>query len=411
MANTNAQGKIPNVAQHGFGSFRTDLFGRIKVSDAFTIFDSSHRYQESQDFDEETAGNGTVTFLPNESSLSLQVGTASGDRVTLESYKVFPYQPGKSLQVMQTFVMSPAKANLRQRAGYFSRQNGVFLELDGSIVYLVLRSYVSGSIVETRVAQNDWNVDQLNGDGPSDYVLDLNKGQIFWSEYEWLGVGSVRCGFAINGYFIPVHQFNHANVISSVYMTTASLPLRYEIENVGITESSSTLKQVCATVISNGGYLKGSDVWTAMRPAEVVEETYFPLIAIRMKSGRTDSVIVPELINIFPVSNEDFEWALIKNPDTLTGGSWITSSPRNNVEYNITCTGMSGGTHSLEGFFGAGNHSAVPVNYGEVRNFNLQLGRTNDTTPVSDVYVLAARVTTGSNNGTVKSSLSWFDLI
>jgi hypothetical protein len=148
-----------------------------------------------------------------------------------------------------------------------------------------------------------------------------------------------------------------------------------------------------------------------MRPAEVVEEDYFPLVAIRMKSGRTDSVIVPELINIFPVSSEDFEWALIKNPETLTGGSWVTSSPRNNVEYNITATAMTGGTHTLEGFFGAGNHSAVPVNYGEVRNFNLQLGRTNDTTPTSDVYVLSARVTVGSTNGTVKSSLSWFDLI
>jgi len=411
MANHNAQGKIPNVAQHGFGSFRTDLFGRIKVSDAFTIFDSSHRYQASQDFDEELTGGASVTFSSTQSSVLLNVGTAQGDKATLESYKIFPYQPGKSLQVMQTFVMSPAKAGLRQRAGYFSRENGVYLEVDGTTVSLVLRSYVSGSVVETRVAQEDWNTDQLNGDGPSDYVLDLSKGQIFWSEYEWLGVGSVRCGFAINGYFIPVHQFNHANNIDSVYMTTASLPLRYEIENLTAQAQAATFKQVCATVISNGGYLKGSDVWTAMRPAEVVEEDYFPLVAIRMKSGRTDSVIVPELINIFPVSSEDFEWALIKNPETLTGGSWVTSSPRNNVEYNITATAMAGGTHTLEGFFGAGNHSAVPVNYGEVRNFNLQLGRSNETTPTSDVYVLAARVTVGSTSGTVKSSLSWFDLI
>ena len=411
MANHNAQGKIPNVAQHGFGSFRTDLFGRIKVSDAFTIFDSSHRYQASQDFDEEVSGAGAVNFVSSESSLILSVGTAQGDKATLESYKIFPYQPGKSLQVMQTFVMDAARAGLRQRVGYFSRENGVYLEVDGTNVYLVLRSSVSGEVVETRVAQEDWNTDQLNGDGPSDYVLDLSKGQIFWSEYEWLGVGSVRCGFAINGYFIPVHQFNHANNIDSVYMTTASLPLRYEIENVTAQPDSSRLKQVCATVISNGGYLKGSDVWTAVRPADVVEEDFFPLIAIRMKAGRTDSVIVPELINIFPVSNEDFEWALIKNPTTLTGGSWVTSSPRNNVEYNITCTGLTGGTPTLEGFFGAGNHSAVPVNYGEVRNFNLQLGRSNSASPVSDVYVLAARVTPGSNNGTVKSSLSWFDLI
>lgn len=409
MANHNAQGKVPNVSQHGYSSFRTDLFGRIKTSEPFTLFDSSHRYQKSLDFSEETSGSATVTYIENESTVSLNVGTVSGDKATLESYKIFPYQPGKSLQVMQTFVFSPAKANLRQRAGYFSRQNGVYLEQDGTETYLVLRAYISGSVVNTRVAQADWNIDQVNGDGPSDYQLDLSKGQIFWSEFEWLGLGSVRVGFVFDGYFVPVHQFNHANLVTSVYMTTASLPLRYEIENLGATASSSALKQVCATVISNGGYFKPVELWTATRQSATVGTTLYPLIAIRMVAGRTDSVVIPDGINIFPTTTGEFEYALIKNPTTLTGGSWTTSTPKNNVEYNTTATAISGGSLVLEGFFGSTNQAVESVTVSETKNFFLQLGRTNAEIPVSDVFVLALKVMSGT--GSAKSSLSWFDLL
>ena len=66
MANTNGQGNVPNVSQHGFSSFRTDLFGRIKTSEPYTLFDSSHRYKRNDDFSEEVAGVGSVTYLVNE---------------------------------------------------------------------------------------------------------------------------------------------------------------------------------------------------------------------------------------------------------------------------------------------------------------------------------------------------------
>jgi len=400
-------GKIPNVSQHGYSSFRTDMFGRIKISEGYSLFDSSHRYNENGDFSDITTSGASVSHIAEQSSSALTVSTTSGSKVHRETKKVFPYQPGKSLQVLQTFVFAPPKTNLRQRAGYFSRQNGFYLEQDGTNVYLVKRSYTTGSVVETRIPQSEWNVDTLDGNGPSDIVLDLTKAQILFSEYEWLGVGSVRMGFAIDGYFIVAHQFNHANHIDSVYMTTASLPCRYEIENTGTTASSSTMKQVCISVISNGGYFKSNKTHTVLRSSATVGTSYYPLIAIRMASGKTDSVIVPGLINLFPTTADDFEWALIKNPTSVTGGSWLTHSALN-VEYNISATSMVGGEHMLEGFFGATNQTTTEEG-GNVANFVFQLGRTNSDTPVSDVYVLSAKAVTGTGN--VKSSFGWFDLL
>jgi hypothetical protein len=134
---------------------------------------------------------------------------------------------------MQTFVLNPAKANLRQRVGYFSRENGIYLEQDGLDTYLVVRSFASGEVVNTRVAQEDWNVERLLGDGKTDHTLDLSKAQIMFIEVEWLGVGSARVGFMFNGVPIVVHRFDHANIVEGVYMTTACLPVRYEIENTG----------------------------------------------------------------------------------------------------------------------------------------------------------------------------------
>lgn len=391
--------------------FRTDLFGRTKVSEPHTIFDSQHRYKPSGDYSDTTTGTASVSYNANQSTELLSVGTASGDKVTRESKRVFPYQPGKSLQVMQTFVFAPGKTNLRQRVGYFSRQNGVYLELEGTTAYLVKRSYTTGQVVEVRVPQSQWNTDKFDGDGPSDIVLDFTKAQIFFSEYEWLGTGSVRVGFAHDGYFLTAHQFNHANYLDSVYMTTASLPIRYEIENTGATASSSSMKQICATVISNGGYTRQTENWSAVRSTSVsVASDYYPVVSIRMASGRTDSVILPAALDVLPTSQGDYQWALIRN-GTITGGTWVNHTDSSgNVDYNITATSMTGGVIIETGLIGASNQATSNVHLNEsLARWDLQLGRTNADTPVSDTVTLAVR-SLGGTQGT-RGGLSWTDML
>ena len=408
----NPRNNVSKPSRDQANLFRTDMFGRVKTAEPFTIFDSQHRYKVAGDWSDETTGTASSVYLPNASMDTLTVGADAGDKMTRESKRVFLYQPGKSLQVMQTFVFGPAKSGLRHRAGYFSRQNGYFLERSGTDVYLVGRSYVSGSVVESRVPQSEWNMDPLDGSGPSDVVLDLSKTQIFFSEYEWLGSGSVRLGFAIDGNFVIAHQFNHANHIQSTYMTTASLPIRYEIENLVATESASSLGQICASVIVNGGYQRITESWTAARTATVnVGSDYYPLVSIRMTEGRTDSIILPSSAEILPVAQGNYEWALVRNA-TLTGGTWVTHTPSTgNTQYNISATAMTGGTVVAEGFINASNQAsaAIDVGNGNLARFDLQLGRTNSSTPVSDTLTLALRSLGGTQSGI--GSLSWTDLL
>jgi len=162
-----------------FGGGNIDAFGRLRVSEPFTIFDSQNRFGIDAQFDSSTSGSATATHLPNESSVALAVTTASGDEVIRETKRVFPYQPGKSLMTMCTFAMAASQSNLRQRVGYFGANDGVYFEQNDTDKRFVIRTSTSGSSSDARfVTQSNWNTDKLDGTGPSGHTLDVTKTQI-----------------------------------------------------------------------------------------------------------------------------------------------------------------------------------------------------------------------------------------
>lgn len=324
-----------------------DAFGRLRVSNPLTLFDSFHRYNDNGKVSTYTSGTASATQNSNAGLIECTVGTASGDKVYRESNRVFAYQPGKSLQILTTFCMAPGKTNLRQRIGYFDTDNGVFLEQNGTQLSFRIRSSVTGAIQYETVNQSDWNVDPLDGTGVSTKVLDITKAQILFIDIEWLGVGSVRCGFVINGEFVLAHVFHHANLITGTYMTTACLPVRMELENTGITASSSTYKQICTTVISEGGYaLTGrpqSIGHTLNNPYSLTNpNTVYPVMSMRLKSTRLGGIVLPKNYSVGLTGNNNFRFLIIQGGVT-TGGTWIDAGSDSSVEYNLTATSISGG--------------------------------------------------------------------
>lgn len=363
-----------------------DAFGRARVSVPLTLFDSSHRYADNGLWatSNSAAGNSTVTFSPNEGLINLAITTANSANIVRETTKVFSYQPGKSLLVLNTFVMEPAKANLTQRVGYFGANNGIYLEQAGNTISFVERSIVSGSVQETRVSQANWNKDTLLGNtagSPSQKTLDLSKAQIFWSDIEWLGLGTVRCGFVIDGQLIHCHSFHHANYITSTYIQTASLPLRYEIFNTGTTTSNSTLKQVCSSVISEGGYeLRGiqQSVGTPVETAKDLGLTPgadIPMVSIRLKSDRLDGIVIPTALSLLCVGNNArVKWKIIANA-TLANTTWTSAGANSCVEYDLTANTVSGGRTLASGFVTSSTQSAVVTDVLKEALFKFQLER------------------------------------
>jgi hypothetical protein len=399
------------------GGTNTDAFGRLRVSNPYTLFDSSNRYAADNQFDTSVVSGGTTTYLPNESTIQLNVNTTSGAEVVRQSYRVFPYQPGKGLLCLATFQAATAKTNLRQRIGYFGTQNGVYFQINNTTNSFVLRTYIGGSVDDTtrKVDQSSWNGDKLDGTGASGLTLDLTHPQILWMDFEWLGVGSVRCGFIINGIYIVCHTYNTANVYgSSVYMTTATLPVRYEITNTGTTASTSSLKQICSSVVSEAGFEQTSIDHVARRTTEFTNidttATFFPIVSIRLISTALNAVVIPNRVQFLPLTNQNYEVVLLKNP-TLTGATWATTVPSDaNVEFDVAATAISSiGTITQTDYItssGSGGtaNTSVPTGY----NLDLQLG--SSLTGVSDIYTLAVRTVSGATKGSGIGSLSFFDL-
>lgn len=386
-----------------------DAFGRLRTTTPLTLFDSTNRYESDVHFDTSTSTSGSITHLPNESTVRMDVTTASGSEVVRQTYKVFPYQPGKSLLVLATFVMNSPKTNLRQRVGYFSTQNGVFLQQNDSTVSFVLRSYTGGSVDESRaVTQANWNGDKLDGTGKSGLTLDLTKSQILFMDFEWLGVGSVRCGFVINGKFYIAHTFHNANLISTVYMTTATLPVRYEITNTGATASASSLKQICSSVLSEGGYEQVAADSVIRRTTQLssIGSTFLPLLSIRLASDSLSSVIILNDLKVLPTTSQNYEVVLLKNP-TLTGASYNTTAFLH-VDYDVTATAVSGGTIIKQDYVTSTNQGTATLASADGYNFDLQIGVS--LAGVSDVFTVAIRTVSGATTGDAFGSLSFYDL-
>ena len=401
-----------------FSPTSLDAFGRLRISQPYTLFDSQNRYAADNQFDVSTTGTGTTTFLSNEAAVKMEVTGVGVGSVIRQSYRSFPYQPGKGLLVLATFVMdSSTSANLTQEVGYFNDNNGVFFKHTGSTNSFVLRSSSTptpGTPSDIRtINQTDWNGDKLDGTGASGLTLDPSKAQILWMDFEWLGVGSVRCGFIIDGTYIVCHTFENANDIAGVYMTTAILPVRYQITSTTSAVAAS-MKAICCSVVSEGGFEQTSIDHVARRTTVFTNidtaATFYPIVSIRLASGRTGAVVIPNRVQFLPLTSQNYEVVFLKNP-TLTGATWASTVPSDsNVEFDVAATAITnvGTIVQTDYVTSTGSGGVSETSLPNAYNWDLQLGAT--IAGVSDIYTLAVRTVSGATNGSGVGSISFFDL-
>lgn len=389
------RGKLLSV---GPDSGAVDAFGRARVSEPLTLFDSTLRYDKRSDMWNETiTGGASSTHNINQSSVYMTVATASGDSVLRRTRKRFPYQPGKSMLSIQSFGGAPLASGLIQEVGLFDDNNGVMLRASGTTVQLVVRGKYSGTVTENVVNQDQWNLDRAEW-------LDFSKANIFVTDLEWLGAGRVRCGFILDGEYYYCHEFLHANNISSVYMTSAVLPQSYRIANQSATTSGATLKHICSTVASEGGYQPYGEVYTiAPSIGAIVNTSGERIVAgIRMASGRTDNVIIPVKVDLVTEDNTTVKWRLRRNPVT-SGVTWAASeNGRGNVETTSSGSFVSGGTVVNAGLYFSAGSVEIDVQDG----LSLSLGV--DANGVSDELFLTVA---SSGNAKAAGMLGWIETL
>jgi hypothetical protein len=387
-----------------------DAFGRLRVSEPLTLFDSKQIHDNAPLYwdDQEVSGSGTSsTHSTARASSMLAVADATAGRRLRRTRQRFNYQPGKSMLILMTGVLqaSGGGAGITSRIGYYDDNNGFRFQMKDGTMSVVRRSKVTGSVVDTVVEQSAWNVDPLDGTGPSGVTIDPETSLIYWIDMEWLGVGSVRMGVVVDGAFLLCHIFHHANSISGVYMSTPNLPVSYEIQNDG-TGAASEMEHICATVVSEGGQEKLGRLFYASNGATHVDAnssgTVYALLGIRLKATALDEMV--ELVGntVMASTSDNYEWQVRFNPTVAGTFTYASANSASSVEVatGATANTVTGGTVMDGGYVksavASGSTSSALENA-------VRLGSSIGGTP--DTIVLCARPLAG--NADIYGSLTW----
>jgi len=303
-------------------SASVDAFQRWRVSTPVTLLDGCGCANNARFWSNELI-SGTMTSTENlarNSTTFTSTANTAGRRVRA-TYKRFNSTPGKSIFVLCSFVMGAASGGNTKRVGYFDDRNGVFLKQDGSEVSLNRRTYTSGSAVDNKVLQADWNLDPMDGTGPSGETIDLTKVQGMVIDLEGGAGGRVRIGWNIDGHTHYCHKFLASNVLDVAYVTTASLVVRSEMEHSG-TGPASTFEFVGATVISEGGSrpVGAPSGFSSGSVSGLNAGTGYVLQALKLDTaGVYGPVIKLAALEVAGTTNNDsFLWYLLRDP-TVTG--------------------------------------------------------------------------------------------
>ena len=393
----------------------SDAFGRLRVAQPHTLFDSKLLYDAAPLLwdDQEVSGAGTTsTYEADTVSDVLAVAASTTGLRVRQTFRRMNYQPGKCQQIIMTgnLCNTGGGAGIKSAFGIFDANDGIFLQYNEGVIECILRSSTSGSPVDRVATQADWNLDKMDGTGHSGARLDFTKAQLIVIDYAWLGVGRVRMGAVIKGQQIYFHEFNNSNVLVQAYMATPDLTLRYQVSNDG-TGQASSMRHMCCTVISEGGRSPSGVLrWESTAGAAITtdaENIIFALIGIRLKADHLSAEILLKRIGVsIQTTAEQAEWLLIFNPtvaDTFTYANVTNSALQ--VAKGGTANRVTNGTIITGGYLETGQNVTGGDNISEELKNAMLLG--SSIAGVVDTIVLCVRPIGGVAAMDVEGGIGW----
>lgn len=412
-----------------------DAFGRLRVSSPNTVFDSQQEYGLDTLRVWDAAANGTYAAMSTAGSVTnggnavgprnvdtrmtpVTVSTVNGEYSVLQSRQYVRYIPGKSHLVFITGVFAPA-------AGFSAS--------------FVRRTSTSGSVVDTTVAQADWNLDKFDGTGKSRITLDFTKTQILVIQAQWLGVGRVTVGFDVDGQIYPAHEFLNANTIAVPYTQTFNLPVRLEARNTSATTTvaragyfdhangiflqnsktagsppGGTLNFVCCSVQSEGGQdARGFPITANNGTTAVAVTTRRAVLSIRPKATFNSltnraHIELADFIISAATNNALYEIVL---GGTLGGApAWTSVGTNSVVEYDVAGTTVTGGVSIISGYVlaGAGVTRGLSEGVVDIRN-HFVLRQIDALAANQDALSITCTSLTGTSN--ILSAINWHEQV
>jgi hypothetical protein len=413
-----------------------DAFARLRVSNPVTILDI--RFPGQTD--------GSSNFLKNnlqitDASSGSYIGTYGNSKLTVnasgagyyisQSRNYCVYQPGKSLLFMASGVLDPSNNNYTTRIGYFDNEvpltnplivrNGLYFDCSGGIVSVNIKTNTKPT--STKIIQSNWNIDKLNGTGLSGLTLDFRKTQLFVIDMEWLGVGRVRFGFYAYGKIQYCHQVTNINILTEPYTNSINLPICYSIHNASAGGgTSNNFKQICSTVISEGGYApigRPFSIGTGTTGVQIAGNVEEPLLFLRGDVSNNNYYhqnIIPTEISMICIDTNSLIYYRLEYflAGTYTGAQPSWTNVSNNYSVAQYAPNLATGYNNANAitldqgyFYGRGSNTFSIQN--EIFTSQI-LQLTSNIKNQSDIIALTATYVSTSGTATVFGTIKWKEI-
>ena len=382
-----------------------DAFSRLRVSTPTTLHDGQMTYGlPTTVYDIVTSSNATASWDSTNRCALLSLNAApSGSTAYMQSFDFARYQPGKSQVALLTFNFSGSVQDCIRFAGYSDGINGIELQSSGSSVgFALLNTTGYGNQF---VSQSAWNLDTMDGKGPSGRNLDFTKIQILYIDLQSLYVGRVRVGFDVDGTLTYAHQFVHANYIQFPYIAYASLPVRCGMR-CGNTVTAQ-MRFICSSIMTEGTYDAALGYGFSATGSVTALATKTALFNIRPKATFNGVInraqIILDGFSLTSLSSSSLAWELAVGysgsagtySDVLTGSSVMEYTS------NFTASGQPVGIVSTGAIPSSGSvYIPIPIN-----KYPITLGATGLQRTGANV-TLSATSLTGAK-GIAFGSLVW----
>jgi hypothetical protein len=349
---------------------------------------------------------------------SRDAGTTSVTNfVTREFYR---YEPSKQLQYSAGIIINNIADGVTKRWGLFNENNGIFFQLtNGNEFSVIIRSNNSGSVIENKVVQENFNLDTIDGNGTSLYNIDFNKIQVYYISFQWYGAGNVIFGVqSEKGKIIEIHRFSHVNELTDTYTATGILPMNFEIETTNSSEES--IMRIFGNAIN---ILGGEDPPTLQFSASSnvinlnnTNETI--LFAIRMASTPNSSNPNPNrtiaFINSLFYSQQSDDaiiyrvYSGISSNTSISGGTWNRVGTLSAVEVNKSPTNFDNSNDQImfERAFVSNDGSDELGN----NRANYKMARNYDNSDSIVYYITAEKLTSRGGDREVISGMNWSEI-
>lgn len=345
-------------------------FDELRVAERTRIFEIKSIFGKSEFRDiYTTEDGGTITNDIGDATYALAVSNTNG-RALLQSAERGRYVAGLQAEtgIAAILPQQTLAGNQFCKIGLYDDANGMYFKYTSAgLAVAILRDSVENVIERT-----SWNIDKLDGTGPSKHVLNFADGMIFKILFTWYGFGSINFYINITNSTTNVqsgHLIHTYKPGSTTSVKNPNLPIRVELDNNGT--SGALSMQVAGRQYSLLGkydpIIRIASHYTTSTSISSIAN-FIPIISIRRKTGYLGTPIKILSFDIISSSNIFIQ---VRTMTSLTGAVFgnisDTASADTAMEADTTATVVTGGkpiyTALTTGDNKSSNISTVDINY------------------------------------------------